>query len=217
MSAEAAPGRGFESFTGESIEVKRRRFTIRRAVGSDLPALVALLRDDVLGAAREGSADVAEAVPGTREGSADAGNTAGDPSAASVADDSTAYAEAFALIADDPNQLLVSVVEGSAADEHTTDAPDADGRIVGTLQLSLVPSLSRRGTVRLQIEAVRIGAAAQGIGLGTAVFEWAHDCGRRFGAGLAQLTTDKSRADAQRFYARLGYVASHEGLKLRLG
>ncbi|WP_210603272.1 GNAT family N-acetyltransferase [Brevibacterium oceani] len=203
MSAEAAPGRGFESFTGESIEVKRRRFTIRRAVGSDLPALVALLRDDVLGAAREGSAD--------------AGNTAGDPSAASVADDSTAYAEAFALIADDPNQLLVSVVEGSAADEHTTDAPDADGRIVGTLQLSLVPSLSRRGTVRLQIEAVRIGAAAQGNGLGTAVFEWAHDCGRRFGAGLAQLTTDKSRADAQRFYARLGYVASHEGLKLRLG
>lgn len=52
---------------------------------------------------------------------------------------------------------------------------------------------------------------------GDAVVEWAHGCGRRFGARLAQLTTDKSRRDAQRFFARLGYVASHDGLKLDLG
>src|SRR5699024_5457971 len=85
-----------------------------------------------------------------------------------------AYRRGYGLIAADPSQLLVAVEEGAS--------------VVGTLQLSLIPSLSRRGTLRLQIEAVRIGAAAQGLGLGTAVFEWAHDCGRRFGAGLAQLT-----------------------------
>src|SRR5699024_10926201 len=95
-------------------------------------------------------------------------------------------------------------------------AVEEGSSIVGTLQLSLIPSLSRRGTLRLQIEAVRIGAAAQGLGLGTAVFEWAHDCGRRFGASLAQLTTDSARTEARRFYARLGYEASHGGLNLPL-
>ncbi|MDN6373183.1 MAG: GNAT family N-acetyltransferase, partial [Brevibacterium aurantiacum] len=102
------------------------------------------------------------------------------------------------------------------ADGQSQPSRTASTALVGTLQLTLIPSLSRRGSTRLQIEAVRIGPAAQGLGLGTAVFDWAHDCGRRFGASLAQLTTDKSRADAQRFYARLGYEASHEGLKLDL-
>ena len=173
--APVGPARGFDGFAPETLETAGRRFVVRRATESDVPALVELLRDDVLGTAREGSDD---------------------------ADDAAAYGRAFALIAADPNQLLVAVEEGSS--------------VVGTLQLSLIPSLSRRGTLRLQIEAVRIGAAAQGLGLGTAVFEWAHDCGRRFGAGLAQLTTDRSRTDAQRFYSRLGYEASHEGLKLPL-
>ena len=173
--APVGPARGFDGFAPETLETAGRRFVVRRATESDVPALVELLRDDVLGTAREGNDD---------------------------ADDAAAYGRAFALIAADPNQLLVAVEEGSS--------------VVGTLQLSLIPSLSRRGTLRLQIEAVRIGAAAQGLGLGTAVFEWAHDCGRRFGAGLAQLTTDRSRTDAQRFYSRLGYEASHEGLKLPL-
>ena len=173
--APVGPARGFDGFAPETLETAGRRFVVRRATESDVPALVELLRDDVLGTAREGSDD---------------------------ADDAAAYGRAFALIAADPNQLLVAVEEGAS--------------VVGTLQLSLIPSLSRRGTLRLQIEAVRIGAAAQGLGLGTAVFEWAHDCGRRFGAGLAQLTTDRSRTDAQRFYSRLGYEASHEGLKLPL-
>lgn len=193
MSAEAAAGRGFESFASESIELRGRRFTIRRAVEDDVPDLVALLRDDVLGAVREGS--------GGRHSSATDAAGAGRESTAAT-EDASAYARAFGLINADPNQLLVAVEEDSA--------------VVGTLQLSLIPSLSRRGTLRLQIEAVRIGATAQGIGLGTMVFEWAHDCGRHFGASLAQLTTDRSRTDAQRFYARLGYVASHEGLKLPL-
>ena len=134
----------------------------------------------------------------------------GSASTSPGAEGADPYARAFALIDADPNQLLVAVTEAAVQDH-------AGSTVVGTLQLSLLPSLSRQGTLRLQIEAVRIGAAAQGVGLGTAVFEWAHEYGRRFGAGLAQLTTDKSRTDAQRFYDRLGYVASHEGLKRPLG
>ena len=197
MSGETQESRGFDAYSPETLDLAGRRFIIRRATEADVPALVALLRDDVLGAAREGSAG--EGSSGEGSAGADVGSPAAD---AAVADDAAAYARAFALIAADSNQLLVAVEEGPA--------------VAGTLQLSLIPSLSRRGTLRLQIEAVRIGASAQGIGLGTAVFEWAHDCGRRFGAGLAQLTTDRSRTDAQRFYARLGYDASHEGLKFPL-
>ncbi|WP_098731747.1 GNAT family N-acetyltransferase [Brevibacterium epidermidis] len=191
MTTEAAPGegrtgRGFDGFAPETLHLAGRTFVIRRAAEADVPALVALLRDDVLGAARESGSE--EAAP---------------------------YTRAFALIDADPNQLLAAVIE-IAGEAGSSDQSHDDSTIVGTLQLSLLPSLSRRGTLRLQIEAVRIGASAQGIGLGTAVFEWAHECGRRFGAGLAQLTTDKSRTGAQRFYDRLGYVASHEGMKLPL-
>ena len=215
MTTEAAPGegrtgRGFDGFSPQTLHLAGRTFVIRRAAEADVPALVALLRDDVLGAARESGSE--EAAP---------------------------YTRAFALIDADPNQLLVAVTEnagnaesadqaGSVGQTGTADQTESAGQpgssdqshdgsaIVGTLQLSLLPGLSRRGTLRLQIEAVRIGASAQGIGLGTAVFEWAHECGRRFGARLAQLTTDKSRTGAQRFYDRLGYVASHEGMKLPL-
>ncbi|UVI35514.1 GNAT family N-acetyltransferase [Brevibacterium spongiae] len=196
MSAEAAPSRGFDGFSPETLEAGGRTFTVRRAGESDVPALVALLRDDALGAKREAEVSTAD---GTGASGSDAADTSTETT---TTEDAAAYYRAFALIAADPNQLLVAVTEESD--------------VVGTLQLSLLPSLSRRGTLRLQIEAVRVGAAAQGIGLGTAVFTWAHECGRRFGAGLAQLTTDRSRTDAQRFYSRLGYVASHEGLKLPL-
>lgn len=207
MTAEASAGRGFDGFAPETVVLAGRTFIIRRAAESDVSALVALLRDDVLGAARENGAETVG-----RAGEAAAGSApAAADTATTDAEEADPYARAFALIAADPNQLLVAVVE--VANRNQTD--DAS-TVVGTLQLSLLPSLSRRGTLRLQIEAVRIGAAAQGIGLGTAVFEWAHECGRRFGAGLAQLTTDRSRTEAQRFYARLGYVASHEGMKLPL-
>jgi ribosomal protein S18 acetylase RimI-like enzyme len=185
-AGEGRSGRGFDGFAPETLHLAGRTFVIRRATEADVPALVELLRDDVLGAARESGSE--EAAP---------------------------YTRAFALIDADPNQLLAAVIE-IAGQPGSSDQSHDGSAIVGTLQLSLLPSLSRRGTLRLQIEAVRIGASAQGIGLGTAVFEWAHECGRRFGAGLAQLTTDKSRTGAQRFYDRLGYVASHEGMKLPL-
>jgi GNAT superfamily N-acetyltransferase len=93
---------------------------------------------------------------------------------------------------------------------------DEGGAIVGTMQLTTVPGLARAGAKRLLIEGVRLAPSVRGSGLGTAMFTWAHAYGRREGAVLAQLTSDKSRADAHRFYDRLGYTATHVGFKLRL-
>lgn len=90
---------------------------------------------------------------------------------------------------------------------------DAEERIVGTMQLTIIPGLSRGGTTRLQIEGVRVAGAERSHGLGTAMLTWAHDHGRSRGAALSQLTTDGTRTAAQQFYARLGYEASHVGLK----
>ncbi|MGC2939299.1 MULTISPECIES: GNAT family N-acetyltransferase [unclassified Brevibacterium] len=225
MTAEAAAGRGFNGFAPETLDLAGRTFIIRRATESDVPALVALLRDDVLGAARETGAQTVD-----HTGDAAAGSAPVTDPAPPDTEEADPYPRAFGLIDADPNQLLVAITESAgqadpagrvdiadrteSADQTRSAGQTHDvSTVVGTLQLSLLPSLSRRGTLRLQIEAVRVGPSAQGIGLGTAVFEWAHECGRRFGAGLVQLTTDKSRTGAQRFYDRLGYVASHEGMK----
>lgn len=112
------------------------------------------------------------------------------------------YREAFRVIDADPGELLVVAV--------------SSGEVVGTLQLSFLPGLSRRGSLRAQIEAVRIREDHRSQGLGAGLFEWAIAEARRRGCALVQLTTDKSRGDAHRFYGRLGFVASHEGLKLQL-
>lgn len=117
--------------------------------------------------------------------------------------DDPAYADAFRAIDADPNQLLVAVL-------------DADRQVVGTLQLTFVPGLSRGGALRAQIESVRVASSERGSGLGTKVFEWAIGYSRDHGARLLQLTSDKSRSSAIAFYERLGFVASHEGMKLAL-
>lgn len=119
--------------------------------------------------------------------------------------DLEAYLTAFREIDADRNQYLAVVRDA-----------DADGAICGTFQLTLIPCLARGGSKRLQIEAVRLSRSARGNGLGTAMFAWAHEWGRRHGARLAQLTTDRQRDDARRFYDALGYNASHEGYKLAL-
>ena len=89
----------------------------------------------------------------------------------------------------------------------------ANGTVVATLQLTFIASLSRGGALRMQVEAVRVAASARSLGLGAALFGWAHAVGRSRGAVLSQLTTDRSRVDAHRFYERLGYEATHTGLK----
>jgi ribosomal protein S18 acetylase RimI-like enzyme len=112
------------------------------------------------------------------------------------------YIDAFAAIDADRNQFLVVVEEG--------------GQIVGCLQLSFIPGLSRLGLWRGQIESVRIASTRRGGGLGKRLFEWAIEECRKRGCEIVQLTTDKSRTEARRFYEGLGFVASHEGMKLTL-
>jgi ribosomal protein S18 acetylase RimI-like enzyme len=112
------------------------------------------------------------------------------------------YVEAFDAIDADPNQLLV--------------VAEQDGAVVGCLQLTFIPGLSRLGLWRGQIESVRIAANHRGSGLGRTMIEWAIAQCRTRGCGLVQLTSDKSRTDAVRFYESLGFTVSHEGLKLSL-
>lgn len=112
------------------------------------------------------------------------------------------YTAAFAAIAQDSNQFLAVVLQGQD--------------LVGCLQLSFIPGLSRLGLWRGQIESVRIASSARGQGLGRAMFEWAIEQCRAQGCGLVQLTTDRARPDARRFYESLGFKASHDGMKLSL-
>jgi len=88
--------------------------------------------------------------------------------------------------------------------------------LVGCLQLTIIPGLSRTGMKRAQIEAVRVGSAWRGRGIGERLVRHAIEMARTAGCGLVQLTTDKSRADAHRFYEALGFTASHIGMKLNL-
>lgn len=147
-------------------------WVVRRALAEDVPAIVALLADDVLGRGRESG-------------------------------DDEVYRSAFEEIDADPNQYL-AVVEGE------------DGSVVATLQATVIPGLSRGGARRLQVEAVRVAASHRSTGLGTALFDWVEEYARHRGASLIQLTSDKAREDAHRFYDRLGFTASHEGYKRRL-
>jgi GNAT superfamily N-acetyltransferase len=88
--------------------------------------------------------------------------------------------------------------------------------VVGTFQLSFMPGLSRGGAKRAQIESVRVSSRRRGEKIGEAMFAWAVDYSRRQGCSLMQLTTDKERIDAHRFYDRLGFKPTDIGYKLRL-
>ena len=88
--------------------------------------------------------------------------------------------------------------------------------MVATFQLSFLPGISRQGAWRSQIEAVRVDGSLRGQGIGNLMVRWAIDESRRRGCTLMQLTTHKSRTAAHRFYERLGFDASHEGMKLTL-
>ena len=145
---------------------------MRRARAEDVPAIVALLADDELGAARESPEDLAP------------------------------YQAAFKAVDADPNQHLV--------------VAERDGRVVGCLQLTVIYGLSRRAATRAIIESVRVGSGERGSGLGTTMITWVIEECRRLGVDLLQLTSDKSRTDAHRFYERLGFEATHVGFKLTL-
>ena len=148
---------------------------IRPAAEADLPALVALLADDVLGRDRD------------------------DPSLPLDA----GYARAFAEIRSRPDLHLM--------------VGELDGEVVATLQLAFLPGLARKGAFRAIVEAVHVRADKRSLGLGARMIAWAADTARAHGhCPFLQLTTDKRRLDAHRFYERLGFKQSHEGYKLAL-
>ena len=143
----------------------------REALRADVPAIVALLRDDALGAAREtgGMAD---------------------------------YLAAFdAMSYEYGNALIVGEV---------------DGRVVATYQLTFITGLSLRASRRAQIESVRVAAKLRSDGVGGALMRDAEMRATHAGCTLIQLTSDKSREDALRFYENAGYTPSHIGFKKAL-
>lgn len=113
-----------------------------------------------------------------------------------------AYLQAFDAIECDQGEELVVAVAGE--------------EVVGVLQLSVLPSLTRVGGWRAQVEGVRVAATRRGDGIGRLLLEWAIERARARGCVLLQLSTDRDRPDALRFYQSLGFVASHHGLKLSL-
>jgi GNAT superfamily N-acetyltransferase len=146
----------------------------RAAIRDDLPAIVAMLADDALGATRE---QLASPLPAE-------------------------YYAAFDAIERDPNNELI--------------VADLNGKAVGVLQLTYLPGLSRLGSWRALIEGVRVDASMRSAGLGRKLIAFAVERARARSCRLMQLTSDKMRPDAIRFYVSLGFVASHEGLKLPL-
>jgi GNAT superfamily N-acetyltransferase len=146
----------------------------RRATEADVPAIVRLLADDMLGASRESTG------PESHQ----------------------QYLNAFRVIDADANQFLLVVEDGT--------------EIVGTLQLTFIAGLARGGLKRGLIEAVRVSNDRRGEKIGEAMFDWAIEKCRSEGCGIVQLTTDKSRTDAHRFYDRLGFEPSHIGYKMML-
>ncbi|MGN6299946.1 MAG: GNAT family N-acetyltransferase [Angustibacter sp.] len=156
--------------SGADVPVRFRDATLE-----DLPAVLALLRDDAIAASRE-------AAPGV--------------------DSPEVYRRAFAAIEANPHDLLV--------------VGDRGGRVVACAQVTLLHHLSRRGATRAHVESVRVADGERGRGVGTDLMRWIEAWAGERGAALIQLTTDKRRQDAHRFYERLGYTASHEGMKRRL-
>ncbi len=146
----------------------------RSAGRADLPAIVALLNDDELGATRNPLFDEAP----------------------------DQYSRAFdRVLVDSNNDYIVA---------------DLNGRIIGCYQLTFIVGLSHLGGERAQIESVRIASDLRGTGLGTQLMLDAISRARARGCFLVQLTTDVRRDHTKRFYERLGFAASHNGMKLAI-
>lgn len=112
------------------------------------------------------------------------------------------YVEAFRAVDGDPNNELVVCETG--------------GELVGMLQITYIPYLTYVGSWRALIEGVRVASSHRGQGVGGRLFEWTIQRARARNCLIVQLTTDKQRPDAIQFYEKLGFKASHEGMKLWL-
>lgn len=112
-------------------------------------------------------------------------------------------------------QIAFDRIKGDENQELMVLTNQEDG-VIGTFQLSFIPYLTYQGGVRAQIEAVRVHEDQRGKGLGEKMFRWAIERASERGAHVIQLTTDKKRPEALKFYEKLGFKASHEGMKLHL-
>ncbi len=147
---------------------------IRKATKEDLPQIIEMLANDILGQKRENFQIPLPEV----------------------------YYAAFSRIDSDPNQELIVV--------------EIQGKVAGTMQISHLQYLTYQGGMRTQVEAVRIREDLTGQGIGQKMIEWAINSAKEKGAHMVQLTSDKLRPDAIRFYERLGFKSTHEGMKLHL-
>lgn len=156
------------------VSILQKTLTFRDALLDDLPVIVRLLADDMLGKDRE------------------AGGNGLAPS----------YLSAFDAIEHDSNNRLI--------------VADLVGKVVGCMQVTIIPQLTFKGGRRLQIEGVRVDKAARGQQVGRAMVNWAIDFARAKGCHLVQLTSNKHREDALRFYESLDFQPSHIGFKYDL-
>ncbi len=147
---------------------------IRKATKEDLPQIIEMQANDILGQKRENFQIPLPEV----------------------------YYAAFSRIDSDPNQELIVV--------------EIQGKVAGTMQISHLQYLTYQGGMRTQVEAVRIREDLTGQGIGQKMIEWAINSAKEKGAHMVQLTSDKLRPDAIRFYERLGFKSTHEGMKLHL-
>ena len=112
------------------------------------------------------------------------------------------YHAAFEQITHDPNHQLI--------------VAETDGKVIGTLHLMFLPSISFQGGLRAQVESVRVDKECRNLGIGSRLMEWTIERAKERGAHVVQLTSHLSRKDAQRFYGKLGFKGSHLGMKLDL-
>ena len=112
------------------------------------------------------------------------------------------YLKAFENISKDPNQELTII--------------EMNGEKVGTYQLTFIQYLTHQGGLRAQIEAVRTNSNYRGKGIGTKMFEYIIERAKQKGCNMVQLTSDKQRPEAIKFYETVGFIATHEGMKLKI-
>jgi len=134
-----------------------------------------------------------------------------------LADDDISRARGFGTVPEEVDASTWRAFEAIDADPgNELIVGEEDGEVIATCQLTFIPGLSRGGAWRMTVEAVRVRADRRGGGRGKELMAYAVDRARDRGCTIVQLTTDKRRTEAHRFYAALGFAASHEGMKLAL-
>ena len=117
---------------------------------------------------------------------------------------------------DEPDPYLAAFDRIDADPRNLLAVAEIDGRVLGCLQLTFIPGLSNRGAEFALVQAVRVDSSLRGQGVGQAFMQWAMDQARERGCSAIELLTHATRTDAQRFYERLGFAASHIGMRRAL-